>query len=150
MVTFRQKIEPIEAIYDYGIGFLGNKALIFPLNDETINTLVPTADILGNYRLGVLLNIENKSVFHVVYIGRSDHNLRKRLKDHIGEFGKNIYFTYKVQECRQDTYHQECKDYHHFLLDDKNNRSDLLNKDHPAQPENTDFHCPICGFPCNK
>ena len=78
----------------------------------------------------------------VLYVGRSDDDLNKRLKDHVGETSptkKKIYFWFKYEYASspKSAYEKECRLYHTLNPPD--------NKKHPDKPEGTTYPCPVCG-----
>ena len=107
----------------------------YPLTENAIDTYVEEA--IGNYALG----IASKGTFAVMYIGRSDSNLNKRLKEHIKEGYPNFKFAYA--DNQGTAYQKECQDYHAFL----DNGKKLDNEIHPAKPTGStaSFRCPVCG-----
>lgn len=109
----------------------------FELNNKTIDSLIGD-NAIGNYALGYL--IEKTSTFVVLYVGRSDTNLNKRLKDHVGEFAKCNRFKYVIQDNVKAAYYLECKNYHDF--DGPDGR--LLNEKHPDSPNGLLLECPYC------
>ena len=94
-------------------------------------------DKIGNYALGY----EKNNVFYVCYVGRSDNDLNKRIKDHIGENSKYKCFKYSYADNVKDAYEKECKNWHEF----GGENGSLINEIHPDKPNDKDCNCPICG-----
>jgi hypothetical protein len=114
---------------------LSTNKVAYPLTEEVVDLNVE--EKIGNYALG----IAHKDIFAVQYIGRSDTNLNKRLKDHIGEGYPAFKFYYATNS--KEAYTNECIDYHRFI--DANKRLD--NEIHPDKPKNapSSLVCPVCG-----
>jgi hypothetical protein len=93
---------------------------------------------IGNYALGVAHGI----TFAVKYVGRSDSNVNKRLKDHVRHQGYT-HFKYSYSTDAIQAYQKECADYHAFV----DNGFALDNEIHPAKPEGASpsLACPTCG-----
>ena len=97
---------------------------------------------IGNYAFGYL---DEHGVFIVCYVGRSDTNLKERIKhgitdkeDHPNYRYERFKFSYA--ESDKEAYEKEGRNYHDFGGDE----GLLINKDHPAKPQNVDCSCPIC------
>ena len=113
-----------------------NMTCTYTLDNETIDMYVDDNRI-GNYALGYL---EDKS-FIVCYVGRSDIDLKSRLKQHINE--NNLYkcfkFSYAIDE--REAYLKECKNWHDF----GGLENLLMNIIHPDKPKNIkNVKCPYC------
>jgi hypothetical protein len=80
----------------------------YPLTEKSINDNVKKK--IGNYGVGFV----QKEIFIIKYVGRSDTNLNKRLKDHIG---KEEYFNFKFSYADNAimAYEKECLNYHDFI-----------------------------------
>ena len=100
----------------------------YPLTEKGINENV-TRQSPGAYALGRSTN----GIFHINYVGRSDSDLKKRLRDHIGE---NSEFKYEYYASSEEAFEKECDLYHSF--------NPPRNKIHPAQPADSDWQCMIC------
>jgi hypothetical protein len=96
--------------------------------DEVITRTSP-----GNYALG---HMDNET-FRVSYVGRSDTDVNKRLKDWVGSKYKNFKSSYATSP--KDAFEKECKNYHDF-----GESKSLDNKIHPERPNNADWKCPVC------
>lgn len=88
----------------------------------------------GNYALG---RINKEEKFIVEYVGRSDNDVKERLKQHIGE--RYTKFKYSYASSSKEAFDKECKNYHDF-----GGSSTLNNKIHPDRPENTNWKCQFC------
>ena len=116
---------------------MGSNAYLF--SQEIIEKNVPD-NCFGNYALGY--KNEQTGVFIVLYVGRSDTNLRKRLLDHLGEDKRFKHFKFIKQVDIRQAYLLECKNYHDFGGED----GKLLNKVHPDCPSGYAINCPICAL----
>ena len=98
--------------------------------DEIIKKISPGVYVLGH--------VNNKGVFIVEYVGRSDDDLNDRLHDWVGEYKqfKAIYYN-----SVKATFEKECSIYHDFGENEK-----LDNEIHPDCPDGIMLKCPICGF----
>ncbi|MBE9566092.1 MAG: hypothetical protein IMF16_05030 [Proteobacteria bacterium] len=105
----------------------------FSLTDEQINAHVGTA--IGAYALGPVDTSDGK--FIVSYVGRSDHNLNKRLHDWIGSYSQFKYGHFKTKKA---AFEKECRMYHDF-----GGKNRLDNKAHPDRPAGTSYPCPVPG-----
>jgi hypothetical protein len=106
-----------------------------PLNFESvvIDTEI-TQTSAGNYALGYL-NDENK--FIVMYVGRSDTDLKARLKQHLDKHPK---FKWSYASSSKTAFEKECKNFHDFGGTEK-----LENDIHPDRPKNSNWKCPGCS-----
>ncbi|PHM51250.1 hypothetical protein [Xenorhabdus sp. KK7.4] len=103
--------------------------------DNTISKLSA-----GNYAIGY----KKHGAFIPTYIGRSDSDLKKRLKSHIENYTiQDAFFMYSYASSPKAAFEKECKNYHDF-------ENQLLNKIHPDQPSNNSkkWHCPVIS--CEK
>jgi hypothetical protein len=69
------------------------------------------------------------------YVGRSDNDLKTRLKDWVPT--AYLYFWYSYASSPKDAFLKECLLYHRY-----GGSSVLDNRIHPARPENTNWRCP--------
>lgn len=77
----------------------------------------------------------------VRYVGRSDNDLRGRLKWHKSN---NDYKYYRFKHCSlKEAYEWECKYWHKYQHSIDNSFSNYGN--HPATPMGKGWKCPICG-----
>jgi hypothetical protein len=86
----------------------------------------------GAYALG---NTNEKGVFVISYVGRSDTDLAARLQQHIAL--PYLHFKYGFFPSAAAAFKKECELYHDFDPPD--------NKAHPAKPQNSLLACPRCG-----
>lgn len=116
----------------------------FDFNNESIDNTVTDASV-GNYALGTV--DKNTDNFHVTFVGRSDSDLKDKLKQHLNETKntgsrfetKNTSFKYSYAVSPKDAFEKECSNYHDFVMSKK-----LSNKTHPEKPDDMDWKCPIC------
>lgn len=87
-------------------------------------------------RIGVFLIYNEKK--EVIYVGRSDEDLAKELKEYIT---KGIFFSYEYAINSQENYLLECRYFHRY----KNNPN-FSREDHPIPPPNIELKCPVCGL----
>jgi len=87
----------------------------------------------GAYALGIEL-LPNGEI-PVKYVGRADHDLNNRLKEHASE-GRYKYFAFIYCASVVAAYEKECELYHNF--------GNLDNAVHPIKP-NPSCKCPHCG-----
>lgn len=106
----------------------------YPYNADTINSLIQEG-IKGNYALGFIEESDNSFVVH--YVGRSDDDLRTRIKHSIGRYS---HFKFSQADSISDAYFKECKNWHDFGGEEKI----LDNKIHPDRPDNMFIVCPYC------
>src|SRR5260221_10165375 len=85
----------------------------------------------GAYALGH----SDGSTFYISYVGRSDGNVNKRLKDHVGKYQ---HFKYEYFPSPKAAFDKECELFHAF------GETALDNKVHPDRPENSGWKCPFC------
>jgi len=104
----------------------------YDLDDETIDRIV-TSKSAGAYCLGPL-NADTGN-FVPKYVGRSDDDIKARLKNWSGKYPK---FKFKYYSTAKAAYEKECRLYHDWL-------KQLDNEIHPAKPEGSDWKCPVCG-----
>ena len=108
----------------------------FRFSSEVIDHEVPVGHI-GNYLLSEgLRSAENRLI--VTYVGRSS-DLNRRLKEHLADKERYVWFWYRVADSEHEAYLQECRDYHMY-----GQVHALNNVVHPAKVGNED-KCPICG-----
>ncbi len=94
----------------------------YPLTNESIDKNVEKGRI-GNYALG---DVDQKNVFIVKYVGRSDVDLNKRLKDHVGSYPQ---FKFSYAASAKEAYAKELRNYNDFGGSDT-----LDNEIEPAKP----------------
>ena len=101
----------------------------FPLNNESIDKEVAKSGA-GTYALGNL----NGEKFQTLYVGRSDRDLRQKLKTHIGQVTR---FKFEQYSDPKQAFDKECELYH-FL-------KPRANTAHPKPPATQTWKCPECG-----
>ena len=107
----------------------------YPFNEDFIDDKV-FLKTQGNYALGVIEN----GLFSVRYVGRSDTDLNRRLKEQIGK--PYTHFMHSYPTAVVYTYEKECMNFH-----DYGGTGYLDNEIHPDKPEG--YHhlqCPRCGL----
>jgi hypothetical protein len=92
----------------------------------------------GNYALGYT-NVAGG--FVVKYVGRSDTDLKKQIKKHLGEYEKYRKFKFSYASSSRVAFEKECMNYHDFGGDKRK----LKKPKHPEPPDNTDWVCPVCN-----
>ena len=100
----------------------------FSLTEDGISENV-THRSPGAYALG---HTDNRT-FYIHYIGRSDSNVEKRLRDHKGA---QPQFKYEYYPTSKAAFEKECHLYHDF--------GPPGNKRHPDRPDGRDWECPVC------
>lgn len=104
----------------------------YPLDENKIDEKVTTKKI-GTYCLGHLKASNN--AFVPDYVGRSDTDLNKRLKDWVGKYKR---FKFMYHTTKKQAYEKECNLYHDW-------KDQIDNDVHPDKPDGTDYKCPVCG-----
>lgn len=74
----------------------------------------------------------------VKYVGRSDHDLRGRLLDHVNQYYS--YFSFEYTSSAKAAFEGECNLYHYHI------NNPLDNKAHPDRPSGTNWKCPRCSI----
>lgn len=97
----------------------------------------------GNYALGYL---NERAIFVVRYVGRSDSDLKERIKHGIADMEADVTlryerFKFSYADTVVEAYNKECQNYHDF----GGSEGWLVNKVHPAKPEGYKGNCPVCG-----
>jgi len=105
----------------------------YKLDKETIDTKV-TRISPGNYALG---KKDEKGTFLVGYVGRSDDDVKGRLKRWVGET-KRPLFKFSYATSAKAAFEKECNNYHDF--------NPPGNTNHPARAEGTNWKCPQCNI----
>jgi len=103
------------------------------LDSATIDRVV-TKTSAGAYALGV---VDSSGTFSISYVGRSDTDVAKRLKDHASE-AKYKQFKFDYFSSPKAAFEKECNLYHDF------GGTDLDNDIHPDRPANSGWKCPAC------
>ncbi len=100
----------------------------YPLTTADISANV-TKTSPGAYALGYTKD----NTFYIDYVGRSDADVAKRLKDHVGKYSR---FKYEYYQSAKAAFEKECRLYHDFSPSD--------NKVHPDRPNGSGWACPVC------
>lgn len=107
----------------------------YELTTQTIDRVVAKTS-LGNYALGNF----SGATFVILYIGRSDTDLNRRLKQWAGET-HYAWFKFSYATSPKAAFEKECKNYHYY-----GGRVMLDNEGHPHRPEGTCWKCPMCDY----
>lgn len=102
----------------------------FSLNTSVLNTLFSDG-IIGIYYLGFVRN----GKFLIRYVGRSDCDLRRRLRQHT-KIGRYTHFVYIRTKTIKEAYYLECREWHRL--------HNLDNDIHPDEPNYLNYSCPYC------
>lgn len=105
----------------------------YKLDSETIDAKV-TRTSPGNYALG---GENEKGTFLVGYVGRSDSDVRARLKSWVGKTTRSL-FKFSYASSPKVAFEKECNNYHDFEPPE--------NDSHPDRPEGTTWQCPRCNI----
>ena len=96
--------------------------------DKEVSDTLP-----GNYALG---SKNDKGIFLVGYVGRSDDNVNDRLQYWVNN-SSEPFFKFLYASSAKAAYEKECQNYHDFDPPD--------NDIHPAKQNGKDWKCPVCG-----
>ena len=111
--------------------------VIFKNNEEGIKAAAAAKEA-GIERTTALGYVDNKGIFRVQYVGRSDTDVNDRIKDHLGENYAAFKFSYATSP--KAAFEKECQNYHDFGGSKK-----LKNNIHPDHPDNSpNWKCPVC------
>lgn len=105
----------------------------YPLDNETIDREVDRTSA-GAYALGRVGN----NTFYVGYVGRSDDDINRRLKDWVGKYSR---FKFEYYDSPKAAFEKECNLYHDF-----GEKERLDNDIHPQRPEGSNWKCPRCNI----
>jgi hypothetical protein len=114
------------------------------LLDKIVSVIVPDS-VKGNYAFGYINEIND--AFVVKYVGRSDSDLKKEIKQQMKTHRAKgcTHFKYSIAKSVKEAFEKECKNYHDF------GESECLYNDiHPAKPAGTEYKCPVEGCEYNK
>lgn len=103
----------------------------YKLDIKTVDDKV-TKTSPGNYALG---KNNEENTFLVGYIGRSDTDVNKRLKNWIGNTKRSL-FKFSYATSPKAAFEKECENYHDF--------NPPGNDVHPQRPDKTNWKCPRC------
>ncbi|MEM2146870.1 MAG: hypothetical protein QW279_16015 [Candidatus Jordarchaeaceae archaeon] len=105
----------------------------YNLDNATIDAIV-TRTSPGAYALGKV----DDNTFYVSYVGRSDDDIKSRLKDWVGKYPK---FKFEYYDSPKAAFEKECNLYHDF------GEKEILDNDkHPQRPDGTNWKCPKCNI----
>lgn len=102
------------------------------LNYQNIDDLIRGRSP-GNYALGRIQG----NAFIVKFIGRSDKDLNKKLKEWVGKYS---HFKWCYASSEKEAFEKECTNYHVF-----GGLETLDNYNHPDKPDEKNWKCPVCG-----
>jgi len=106
----------------------------FALSNVAIDANV-TRTSPGNYAL--IRSVNGSTVIR--YVGRSDTDVKNRLRQHVGTGYSQFKFSYASSP--KAAFEEECCNYH-----DLGGSSKLDNQNHPARPANSGWKCPRCNI----
>jgi hypothetical protein len=108
---------------------MGKSGLVgpYPLDFDTINDAI-ARPLPGAFALGY---VDPAGKFCVSHVGRSDTDLREKLRNYIGS---GSMFKYRTFDNTRGAFEKECQLFHEF-------RPRGL---HPARPAGTKWECPYC------
>ena len=105
------------------------------LTSEKINEVVRKTSP-GAYTLGKLS--KDGKTFYVYYVGRSNYDINRRLKQYINS--KYTHFKFDYFTTPKKAFEKECRLWHDWSGDKRG----LDNTNHPAPQEGKNWECPIC------
>lgn len=119
-----------------------NMGISYDLTYDVIDKVVADGKI-GNYAYGYL---NERGIFIVLYVGRSDSDLKDRVKHGINDMQKDPTlryerFKFSYADSVAEAYEKECHNYHDFGGEE----GCLYNDVHPAKPEGYRGVCSVCG-----
>lgn len=104
----------------------------YSLTDEEIESNV-SGGLPGVYALG---SFRPDGSSAIEYVGRSDEDVRERLRLHTPYSHAQFCFVYC--QSAEEAYQIECELFHEFRPAE--------NYVHPTHPEGSALHCAICGY----
>lgn len=118
-----------------------NMGQSYPLNQDEIDGKIESGRA-GNYAYGY---IDERGIFIVMYVGRSDSDLHERIAHGISEYAKNPSlryerFKFSYASSPKEAYEKECRNFHDF-----GEERLLVNDIHPSKPDGCEYKCPVCG-----
>jgi hypothetical protein len=99
---------------------------------EAVTQLSP-----GTYALGRV----QENGFCPLYVGRSDHDVARELREWVGEKARYKVFVFSYAGTAQAAFEKECEHFHDFGGTER-----LDNAQHPQRPPHSDWLCPRCDF----
>jgi hypothetical protein len=109
-----------------GSGLRGSFPLTIESIDKELKFIAP-----GAFGLGVL---GHDGRFMMLYVGRSDSDVRKALKSFVGKANR---FKFEYYDDPEQAFLKECELFH--FMKPKANRT------HPQRAEGMPWRCPTCG-----
>ena len=104
----------------------------YKLDINTIDANI-TERSIGNYGLGYIQD----NTFHVCRVGRSDDDVKGRLKQYLDvKPDRYTHFQFKYASSIKEAFEKECRNYHDCNPPD--------NERHPDNPKNANWPCPVC------
>ena len=97
--------------------------------DQEVTRTLPGVYVLGR---------SSDSKFNIEYVGRSDSDIRARLKQWVGS--KYAEFEYEYYPSAEAAFEKECLLWHYF----GGPEGGLDNENHPTPPADTNWQCPRC------
>ena len=115
----------------------------YKLSDIIVSLVVPE-NVIGNYAFGYIDEV--KGAFIVCYVGRSDSDLRKEIKQQMKTDRAEgcTHFKYSLARTTKEAFEKECRNYHDF-----GGSKSLHNDYHPDKPDYTNYKCPVEGCEYN-
>ncbi len=113
------------------------------LSDIIVSVIVPDS-VKGNYAFGYIDEIND--AFVVKYVGRSDSDLKKEIKQQMKTHRADgcTHFKFSIAMTKKEAFEKECRNYHDFGGSDS-----LHNEYHPDKPDYTEYKCPVEGCEYN-
>ncbi len=106
----------------------------YSLNAQTVAKVLTKASP-GSYVLGRV----GENGFCALFVGRSDKDVARELRDWVGENARYKAFLFSYAPDANSAFERECEDFHDFGGTER-----LDNPDHPQRPDGTDWLCPQC------
>ena len=115
----------------------------FALTDNEVNKRVPE-NVMGNYAFLQKKWLTDK--YLVRYVGRSDSDLKKEIKQQMKtDCAKGCtHFKFSIASTKKEAFEKECRNYHDF-----GGRDHLHNENHPDKPDGTKYKCSVEGCEYN-
>ena len=112
-------------------GLKGPYSLDYETIDREVTRTSPGAYVLGRVK---------DNVFYIAYVGRSDTDINRRLKEWVGK--KYTHFKFDYFGSPKAAFEKEC----HLWHDWGGPEGKLDNEKHPERPEGTNWKCPRCDI----
>ena len=104
----------------------------FPLDTDTIRSVVTRTESPGNYVLGAA----SDEPFRIAYVGRSDTSLCRDLVELEHKTGCRS-FQFRYAASSKEAFEVECALFHNL-------RQSITNTIHPQPPSGSSLRCPLC------